>query len=245
MKAGGPIAVVGAGSWGTTLAQLIADKGAEVDLWVYEPELCQTIRETRQNDVYLPGVTLSGNITAHNDLERVVKNRRGKTPSVGMNIVILKENFHTLHDLIELCATAGAQLRRRIDTGDLGCGHDVQQTVGVEIARTGDGVLPGGDAARRPRAPVGRPRHPAEPAPPATVEMRVNSGVRSPTSVRTLALVYFLRDVVSSNMLLSRLTVALMMRMPPPPELASNPLRSVRPLRFTVMAPEMFKTRWA
>jgi glycerol-3-phosphate dehydrogenase (NAD(P)+) len=74
MKVGGPIAVVGGGSWGTTLAQLIADKGAEVDLWVYEPELCQTIRETRQNDIYLPGVTLSGNITAHNDLERVVKN---------------------------------------------------------------------------------------------------------------------------------------------------------------------------
>ncbi|ABK18369.1 NAD(P)H-dependent glycerol-3-phosphate dehydrogenase [Syntrophobacter fumaroxidans] len=74
MKPGGPIGVVGAGSWGTTLAQVIADKGFEVDLWVFEPELCKTIRETRQNDLYLPGVVLSGRINAHNDLDRVVKN---------------------------------------------------------------------------------------------------------------------------------------------------------------------------
>jgi len=73
MKPGGPIGVVGAGSWGTTLAQVIADKGFEVDLWVFEPELCRTIRETRQNDLYLPGVALNGRINAHNDLDRVVK----------------------------------------------------------------------------------------------------------------------------------------------------------------------------
>lgn len=73
MKPGGPIGVVGAGSWGTTLAQVIADKGFEVDLWVFEPELCRTIRETRQNDLYLPDVVLHGRINAHNDLERVVK----------------------------------------------------------------------------------------------------------------------------------------------------------------------------
>lgn len=73
MKPGGPIGVVGAGSWGTTLAQVIADKGFEVDLWVFEPELCRTIRETRQNDLYLPDVVLHGRINAHNDLDRVVK----------------------------------------------------------------------------------------------------------------------------------------------------------------------------
>lgn len=73
MKPGGPIGVVGAGSWGTTLAQVIADKGFEVDLWVFEPELCRTIRETRQNGLYLPDVVLHGRINAHNDLDRVVK----------------------------------------------------------------------------------------------------------------------------------------------------------------------------
>jgi MoaA/NifB/PqqE/SkfB family radical SAM enzyme len=41
------------------------------------------------------------------NLERILNNRRGATPSVGLNIVILKENFHTLHDLIELCGRMG------------------------------------------------------------------------------------------------------------------------------------------
>lgn len=73
MKLEGPVGVVGAGSWGTTLAQLLAGKGFKVDLWVYEKDLCEEIRKTRQNSVYLPGFDLHENISAHNDLERVVK----------------------------------------------------------------------------------------------------------------------------------------------------------------------------
>ncbi|MFP5213496.1 MAG: NAD(P)H-dependent glycerol-3-phosphate dehydrogenase [Acidobacteriota bacterium] len=73
MEYSGPIAVVGGGSWGTTLAQVLAVKGFQVDLWVFEEDLCKTIRETRENAIYLPGFTLSENITAHSDLERVVK----------------------------------------------------------------------------------------------------------------------------------------------------------------------------
>ena len=34
------ISVVGAGSWGTALSRLLAQKGYAVDLWVYEQELC-------------------------------------------------------------------------------------------------------------------------------------------------------------------------------------------------------------
>lgn len=67
------IGVVGAGSWGTTLAQLLAGKGYPVDLWVYEKDLCRTIRETRENTLYLPGFALNENITPHEDLEGVVK----------------------------------------------------------------------------------------------------------------------------------------------------------------------------
>lgn len=67
------IGVVGAGSWGTTLAQLLAGKGYPVDLWIYEKDLCRTIRETRENTLYLPGFALNENITPHEDLEGVVK----------------------------------------------------------------------------------------------------------------------------------------------------------------------------
>jgi glycerol-3-phosphate dehydrogenase (NAD(P)+) len=73
MEHSGPIGVVGAGSWGTTLAQVLAEKGFEVDLWVFEEELCEIVRRTGENTFYLPGFRLSKNITAHPDLESVVK----------------------------------------------------------------------------------------------------------------------------------------------------------------------------
>lgn len=48
-------AIIGGGSWGTTLAILLARKGVEVKLWVYEAELVGTIEKQRENTLYLPG----------------------------------------------------------------------------------------------------------------------------------------------------------------------------------------------
>jgi glycerol-3-phosphate dehydrogenase (NAD(P)+) len=67
------IGVVGAGSWGTTLANLLAGKGYAVDLWVFEEDLCGIIHETRENTFYLPGYRLAENLHPHHDLESVVQ----------------------------------------------------------------------------------------------------------------------------------------------------------------------------
>ena len=66
------IAVVGAGSWGTTLADLLARKGLSVRLWVREDDVCRGIRETRENQTFLPGVKLSDNITPNGSLEETL-----------------------------------------------------------------------------------------------------------------------------------------------------------------------------
>ncbi len=66
------IGVVGAGSWGTALANLLAEKGYAIDLWVYEPELVEEIRQTRENLTYLPGAKLSKRLSPSGDLEVVV-----------------------------------------------------------------------------------------------------------------------------------------------------------------------------
>jgi glycerol-3-phosphate dehydrogenase (NAD(P)+) len=66
------IGVVGAGSWGTALADLIANKGFGVQLWAYEPEVIEQIKNDRENQYFLPGFKLSNNITASNDLHSVV-----------------------------------------------------------------------------------------------------------------------------------------------------------------------------
>ena len=47
--------VLGAGSWGTTVAKVIADGANEVTLWARKPELAQEIAKTGENSHYLPG----------------------------------------------------------------------------------------------------------------------------------------------------------------------------------------------
>jgi glycerol-3-phosphate dehydrogenase (NAD(P)+) len=70
------IGVVGAGSWGTTLAHLLADKGYHIDIWVYEPELAEIIALQHENPFYLPGHKISTNINPSNSLEKVVSGKR-------------------------------------------------------------------------------------------------------------------------------------------------------------------------
>jgi glycerol-3-phosphate dehydrogenase (NAD(P)+) len=69
------IGVIGAGAWGTALANLLAEKGFEVDLWVFETEVCADILETRENKVFLPGIHLSQNLKPSNDLDKVATDK--------------------------------------------------------------------------------------------------------------------------------------------------------------------------
>ena len=68
----GKVAVVGAGAWGTALADLLGRKGLEVHLWVYEPELAERMAETRENHLYLPDHRIAGAVRPSSDLEAVV-----------------------------------------------------------------------------------------------------------------------------------------------------------------------------
>jgi glycerol-3-phosphate dehydrogenase (NAD(P)+) len=66
------IGVIGAGSWGTTLANLLAKKGHAVRLWSYEEEVTAAITDHRENTVYLPEIPLSDNLSATSDLGEAV-----------------------------------------------------------------------------------------------------------------------------------------------------------------------------
>lgn len=61
------IAVMGAGSWGTTLAKVFADAGNEVALWSRREAQARRIQITRENPDYLPGLGLPSGITATAD----------------------------------------------------------------------------------------------------------------------------------------------------------------------------------
>lgn len=62
------IGVIGAGSWGTTLADLLAKKGHDVTLWAHEPEVAQEMAETGVNGPFLPGIRLSPRLRFTNSL---------------------------------------------------------------------------------------------------------------------------------------------------------------------------------
>jgi len=69
------IGVVGAGAWGTALAKLLAEKGFDIDFWVFEPEVKEQIETLRENRVFLPGFLLPDTIRAFNDIETVVTDK--------------------------------------------------------------------------------------------------------------------------------------------------------------------------
>ncbi|MBL6957053.1 MAG: NAD(P)H-dependent glycerol-3-phosphate dehydrogenase [Chlorobium phaeobacteroides] len=67
------ITVLGAGSWGTTLAVLLAGKGASVRLWAHRPEFARELEASHENVRYLPGVTIPDSIRIEDDIVRAVQ----------------------------------------------------------------------------------------------------------------------------------------------------------------------------
>jgi len=68
------VGVIGAGSWGTTLANLLAEKEG-VDLWVYEEDLFRSMEIKRENEVFLPGIHLLAGVRLTHSLEEVFANK--------------------------------------------------------------------------------------------------------------------------------------------------------------------------
>ena len=83
------IGVVGAGSWGTALANLLALKGFNIDLWVFEEQVKDQIESLRENTEFLPGVSLSDRISASNDMRNVV---------MGKDLVVVVVPSHVLRE---------------------------------------------------------------------------------------------------------------------------------------------------
>jgi glycerol-3-phosphate dehydrogenase (NAD(P)+) len=64
----GCIAIIGAGSWGTALAIVLAPRFERIRLWVREPDLAERMATRRENDVFLPGFSLPANVELATEL---------------------------------------------------------------------------------------------------------------------------------------------------------------------------------
>ena len=60
--------VIGAGAWGTALAQICVRGGLDTTLWAREPEVVESIRERRENGLFLPGVALDPALKVTGDM---------------------------------------------------------------------------------------------------------------------------------------------------------------------------------
>jgi glycerol-3-phosphate dehydrogenase (NAD(P)+) len=67
------IAVIGAGAWGTALAQVFAKEGRAVTLYARDKGLAENISASRKNDVYLPDISLNPDIRVTNDLTAAIE----------------------------------------------------------------------------------------------------------------------------------------------------------------------------
>ena len=70
------VAVIGAGSWGTTFAKVLSDAGSDVTLWARRQEVADEIRVAKRNTQYLPGINLPKHLKATANLEEALSGAR-------------------------------------------------------------------------------------------------------------------------------------------------------------------------
>src|SRR5436190_24328771 len=67
------VSIIGAGSFGTTMAIVAARAGHDVLLWAHDPSVAEGIRRARRNPVYMPAIELDARIGATHSLEEAAQ----------------------------------------------------------------------------------------------------------------------------------------------------------------------------
>lgn len=117
------VAVVGAGSWGTALANLLALKGFETVVWSYEPEVAESIQREHRNRRYLTEIDLDARLRATTSIEEAVS---------GASVVVSVSPSHVVR---EVMASAAPHLSA--DTLVVSASKGIE----IETLRMMDGVL--------------------------------------------------------------------------------------------------------
>jgi glycerol-3-phosphate dehydrogenase (NAD(P)+) len=106
------IAVLGAGGWGTTLANLLAAKGETVRLWAYETEVVEAINRGHENPLFLPGFRLDPGLRAYGNAREAVAGAPvivSAAPSHAVRSVIRGIKGGVERDALVVSATKGIE----------------------------------------------------------------------------------------------------------------------------------------
>lgn len=107
-------AVLGAGSWGTVFAKVLADAGTDVVLWARRPEVAAAVNDYRRNPDYHPTVTLPARVSATTD--RAAALAGAELVVLAIPSQTLRANLGAVADLIEPDATL-VNLMKGIELG--------------------------------------------------------------------------------------------------------------------------------
>ncbi|MDB5083130.1 MAG: glycerol-3-phosphate dehydrogenase, partial [Bacilli bacterium] len=102
--------VLGAGGFGTALAQVLAENGHQVQLYARRAEYAAVMQQTRTNPDYLPEVKLSKNITVTHELEEAVRSSENivvAVPTAGFRDIVKAASVHISSDVRIVHATKG------------------------------------------------------------------------------------------------------------------------------------------
>jgi glycerol-3-phosphate dehydrogenase (NAD(P)+) len=131
-----PVGVVGGGSWGTALANLLALKGYNVDLWVFEPEVAAQIADRHENRLYLPDIELSANLRPSTELARVVADKK---------VLLMVVPSHVMRQTARQLAPH-LSMQAVVVSASKGIENDTQMTM-TEVLAQELGQIPSGNLA--------------------------------------------------------------------------------------------------
>jgi glycerol-3-phosphate dehydrogenase (NAD(P)+) len=106
------LAIIGGGGWGTALAIILAPRFPRARLWVYEADLAARMRETRENDVYLPGRRLPRHVEVVNELPAALETAEIVLSAIPSHLVrgLYQQMLPFLHEsMVFVSATKGLE----------------------------------------------------------------------------------------------------------------------------------------
>lgn len=118
------VGVIGAGAWGTSLANLLAGQGIGTTIWAYESEVVASINQRHENELYFAGNRLDPRLTASGDLAAVIGGAEllcAVTPSHVTRRVLEEASPHIGKGMLLVCASKG------IETDTLDLMHQVAE----------------------------------------------------------------------------------------------------------------------
>ncbi len=116
------IGIIGAGGWGTALANLLCQQGHDVTLWCHGAETLRTMKAKRENETYLPGVSLPSDLKLTNSLKKLAAGKEILLFALPSHVVreVLKGAVpHMDAQTIMVCGTKGIEEGSLLTMGEV------------------------------------------------------------------------------------------------------------------------------